>query len=93
MVSNIPVLDFPKQGESKQLNEFFYRKHLEEYFEAKVQAWVEERETWADIDDTNEGDFLEVLKKNEGELKSNEIVKSITLCYNLSRLEIIDDTL
>lgn len=33
-----------------------------------------------------------MLRANEGELKSKEIIKSISLCYNLSRLEIIDDT-
>lgn len=32
MISNIPVLDFPKPGEIKQgKSEFFYRKHLENY--------------------------------------------------------------
>lgn len=32
-----------------------------------------------------------MLKANQDELKSREIVKSISLCYNLNRLEIIDD--
>jgi uncharacterized membrane protein len=31
LISNIPVLDFPRPGESKKNSEFLYRKHLEQY--------------------------------------------------------------
>jgi hypothetical protein len=92
LISNIPVLDFPKPGEGKSKSEFFYRKHLEDYLEDRIRAWEESSDSWERGVDSNENDYLEVLRGNEGELKSKEIIKSISLCYNLSRLEIIDDT-
>ena len=44
MISNIPVLDFPRAGEVK--SEFFYRKHLETYLEDKIRAWAESSDRW-----------------------------------------------
>lgn len=85
-MSNIPVLDFPKKGEGRNRSEFFYRKHLEDYLEERVRSWVEGSDSWEREVDSNEKDYLEVLGRNEGELKSKAIVKSISLCYNLSKL-------
>lgn len=51
MISNIPVLDFPRAGEAK--SEFFYRKHLETYLEDKIRAWAESSDTWQKGVDSN----------------------------------------
>lgn len=40
---------------------------------------------------TTEHDFHEMKEKNGGELRSNEIVTSVSLVYNLGRLEILQD--
>ena len=45
MVSNIPVLDFPKTNEQNEV-EFFHRKHLWEFFEQKVFSWLNEHKNW-----------------------------------------------
>lgn len=60
LVSNIPVLDFPKPGEGKSKSEFFYRKHLEDYLEDRIRTWAETSDTWERDVDSNENDYLEV---------------------------------
>lgn len=64
--------------------ELYHREHLWKYFEAKVKAWIDRRKNWTN--GSNEADFNNLISKNNGELRSNDIVKSITLCYNLQRL-------
>lgn len=91
LVENIPLIDFPSKNENKkqrmnqdEISQLYHREHLWKFFERKIKNWVDKKEHWRR--GNNEADFENLRSKNNGELKSNEIVKSIILCYNLQRL-------
>lgn len=67
--------------------ELYHRQHLWKYFETKVRHWIDNRQTWRETPGSNEQDFRALMNKNNGQLRSQDIVKSISLCYNLQRLE------
>lgn len=73
-------------GTSMQL---YHREHIWKFFQAKVESWLDSQNTWTRAKGTNEGDFLNLMEKNNGILRSSEIVKSVSLCYNLGSLEIL----
>jgi hypothetical protein len=92
MISNVPILDFPKKGEeSAHKLEFYYRKHLEEYFTQRVTSWLQDKNEWERRKDAIGKQLLALMKSNNGELRSDEIVKSVSLCYNLSSLEVLQN--
>jgi uncharacterized protein with von Willebrand factor type A (vWA) domain len=57
------------------------------FLEGKVKGWLEKQKSWKEGQGSNEGDFAKLLNMNNGQLRSQDIVKTVSLCYNLQRLE------
>lgn len=69
--------------------EFFYRKHLEDFFNRLIQNWLNSKDKWYLNNDKVGLQLQKLMDKNNGQLRSDDIVKTVSLCYNLSRLEVI----
>lgn len=56
-----------------------------------ITDWLKSQDQWELKKDKAGLQLQELMRKNNGELRSNDIVKSVSLCYNLSRLEVLED--